>query len=59
MFLPDNLWILPRVKVSKGQAMDIQYSLLTLLLLVVRTNISKEIEDIAWPRGDTKFLFEC
>ena len=54
-FLPNNLWILPRVKVLKGQEMDIQHSLLPLLLLVVRTNISKEF--ITWPRGDTKFPF--
>ena len=38
-----SLPILPRVKVSKRQAMDIQHSLLTSLLLVVRSNISKEI----------------
>jgi len=39
--------ILPRVEVSKRQAMDIQHSLLTSLLLVVRSNISKEI-NILW-----------
>lgn len=38
-----SLPILPRVKMSKRQAMDIQHSLLTLLLLVVRSNLSKEI----------------
>ena len=39
-----SLPILPRVKMWKRQAMDIQHSPLTLLLLVVRTNISKEIK---------------
>ena len=38
-----SLPILPRIKMSKRQAMDIQHSLLTLLLLVVMSNISKEI----------------
>ena len=38
-----SLPILPRVKMWKRQAMDIQHSLLTLLLLMVRSNISKEI----------------
>ena len=37
-----SLPILPRVEVSKRQAMDIQHSLLTFLWLVVRSNISIE-----------------
>ena len=30
-----------------------------IIVLLSSSNIVKHIEDITWPRGDMKFLFEC
>ena len=37
----------------------IQYNTLPIQYDTIRYDTIRYIEDITWPRGDTKFLFEC
>ena len=44
-------------RLNKQMTTNIENKQLSLTL--IKTDVSRYIEDITWPRGDTKFLFEC